>query len=128
VENNNEEVIYDGFSTPSLILESSDKTDRGSVIDQYAKTKEQDGLLCGKWAKGMEDGLIHVWLIKPVAAICDEREEWVAKMMLKPPIDYMPKEGAVIETSKPMRERKATPAPKRKVVLDPVTKQFHLEI
>ena len=82
-----DEVEYDGFVTPSLILEGSNKSDKGRIIDQYAKTEDQDGLICGNWARGFEDGLIHIWLIKPVAAICDEREGWVhKKILLKEPI------------------------------------------
>ncbi len=123
---NNKEVKYEGFVTPSLILEGSDTSDRGNIIDKYAKTKEQDGLLCGKWSRGFEDGLIHIWLTKPVAAIINEREEWVAKsMLLKEPISYMPPVGAEIEGLEPVKQ-KATPPPKKKVVLDPETKQFRL--
>lgn len=123
---NNKEVAYEGFITPSFILEGSDKADRGSIIDKYAKTEEQDGLLCGKWSRGFEDGLIHIWLMKPVAALCNEREEWVAKsMLLKEPIDYMPLPEQGVETPSPSR-RKVAPLPKKKVVLDPKTKQFRL--
>ncbi|GAI77510.1 unnamed protein product, partial [marine sediment metagenome] len=122
---NNKEVEYNGFATPCLILEGSDKGNRGNIIDPYAKTEEQDGLLCGEWSRGLEDGLIHIYLWKPVAALCNEREEWAAKLTsLKEPIDYMPLPGAEVETS--VSKRKPAPVPKRKVVLDPVTKQFKL--
>jgi len=84
-----DEVEYDGFVTPSLILEGSEKGNKGKIIDQYAKTEDQDGLICGNWARGFEDGLIHLWLIKPVSAICDEREGWVhKKILLKEPFKY----------------------------------------
>lgn len=123
---NNKEITYEGFATPSLILEGSDKGNTGNIIDKYAKTKEQDGLICGKWSRGFEDGLIHIWLTKPVAAIIDEREGWVAKsMLLKEPISYMPPAGAEIETPGQAKQ-KTTPLPKKKVVLDSVTKQFKL--
>ncbi|GAI15176.1 unnamed protein product, partial [marine sediment metagenome] len=125
-ENNNKEITYEGFVTPSLILEGSDTSDSGNIIDQYAKTKEQDGLICGKWSRGFEDKLIHIWLTKPVAAIIDEREGWVAKsMLLKEPISYMPLNGAETEGLEPVK-RKATPKPKQRVVLDKETKQFRL--
>ena len=89
MEEKNEEVTYEGFVTPSLILEGSDKTNKGSIIDPYAKTKDQDGLICGYWTRGFQDGLIHLWLVKPVAAICDERQGWINKsMLLKTPIEY----------------------------------------
>lgn len=121
----NKEVDYSGFATPSLILDGSDTSDRGSIIDKYSKTEEQDGLICGAWSKGL-DKLIHIYLVKPVAALCDEREGWVAKQtLLKEPISYMPLPGAEIETSHPPKQ-KATPLPKKKVVLDPETKQFRL--
>ena len=126
MEEKNQEIIYEGFVTPSLILEGSDTNTKGSIIDQYAKTKDQDGLLCGKWSIGFQDGLIHIWLTKPVAAIISEREGWVMKsMLLKEPIDYMPLPGAEIEGIKQVK-RKATPPPKKRVELDPVTKQFKL--
>lgn len=122
----NKEVTYEGFVTPSLILEGSDKSDSGNIIDKYAKTEEQDGLLCGKWSRGFEDGLIHILLVKPVAAICNEREEWVAKQtLLKEPISYMPLPGSEIETQEPLKQ-KAIPKPKQRVVLDSETKQFRL--
>ena len=106
-----EQAEYDGFATPSLVLEGSDndKIKSGLVIDRYAKTKEQDGLMCGWWTIGLEDNLIHISLTKPVAAICDEREEWAAKMTwLKKPIDYM--EGAAQPLSS-QRTAKQQPIP-----------------
>lgn len=119
---NNQEVKYEGFATPSLILEGSDTSDRGRIIDPYAKTEEQDGLICGNWSRGM-DGKIHIYLIKPVAAICDEREEWVAKQtLLKEPISYMP----IGEETLPLTKPKPTPQPKKKVVFDKETKQFRM--
>ena len=122
---NNEEVRYEGFATPSLILDGSDTSDRGSIIDKYSKTEEQDGLICGAWSKGL-DKLIHIYLVKPVAALCDEREGWVAKqILLKEPISYMQGEGVEFEGVTPTRQ-KPTPLPKKRVVLDPETKQFRL--
>ena len=98
-EYNKAEVGYNGFATPCLVLEGSDKVDRGSIVDFYAKTNEQDGLLCGEWSKGT-DKLIHIYLIKPVAAICDERVGWVAKqVLLDVPIDYMTECEAVSRQS-----------------------------
>ncbi|GAI02442.1 unnamed protein product, partial [marine sediment metagenome] len=32
VEDNNKEVTYEGFATPSLILEGSDTSDSGNII------------------------------------------------------------------------------------------------
>ncbi len=91
-----QEVKYNGFATPCLILEGSDKVDRGNIIDRYAKTEEQDGLLCGTWSKGFEDKLIHIYLMNPVPAICDERAEWVAKkMLLKEPVSLNPAAGTL---------------------------------
>lgn len=123
----NEQVKYSGFSTPCLILEGSDKGSRGRIIDLYAKTKDQDGLILGEWSVGFEDGLIHIYLIKPVAAICDERIGWVVKQtLLKEPIDYtLPIEGEGMEPSVPTK-RKPIPQPKKRVELDPETKQFRL--
>ncbi len=117
----NEEVIYEGFATPSLILEGSDKSDRGSIIDEYAKTEEQDGLLCGKWSKGFQDGLIHIYLVKPVAAICDERHEWAAKRtLLKEPVTLN------YPITEPETGTREPPKPKQRLVLDPETKQFRM--
>lgn len=85
-------VEYEGFATPCLILTGSDdaKITRGDIVDPYAKTAEQDGLMCGVWARGLEDELIHLYLISPVAAICEERAEWAAaKTWIRKPIDYM---------------------------------------
>lgn len=122
-DNNNKEVEYSGFVTPSLILDGSDTKDRGSIIDTYSKTEEQDGLICGAWSRGL-DKLIHIYLMKPVAAMCNEREEWVAKsMLLKEPISYMPLNGAEIEA--PLKQKAPSP-PKKQLVLDPETKQFKL--
>ena len=118
-------VEYSGFATPSLILDKSDKEDRGSIIDKYAKIEEQDGLICGQWSRGFEDGLIHIYLVKPVAAFCDERKEWVAKQtLLKEHIDYAPPVGAEMVSSE--TRRKAIPTPKKRLVLDPETKQFRM--
>ena len=89
--NNQEEVEYSGFVTPSFILENSDTDKRGKIIDPYAKTEKQDGLLCGNWSRGLEDGLIHIRLMEPIAVLINERKEWVdKKMLLKEPIkrDY----------------------------------------
>ncbi len=88
----NDEVKYEGFVTPCFVLEGSNKSDvdKGKIIDPYAKTAEQDGLICGFWSIGFEDKLVHLQLTKPVPAFCDERERWVAKsMLLKEPINYM---------------------------------------
>lgn len=123
---NNQEVSYNGFATPCLILNGSDKEKRGSIIDPYAKTKEQDGLLCGEWSKGM-DGLIHIYLIKPVAAICNEREEWVAKQtLLKKPISYIEGVEGQEKTQRPIVKKQGNNAPKKQLVLDSATKQFKL--
>lgn len=121
---NEKEVEYSGFVTPSLILDGSDTSNRGNIIDKYAKTEEQDGLLLGAWSKGI-DGLIHIYLMKPAAAIINEREEWVAKQTLlkEPIITYMPLAGEKV--GKPVKQ-KPTPQPKQKVELDPITKQFRL--
>lgn len=122
---NNQEVKYEGFATPSLILDGSDTSNSGRIVDPYAKTEEQDGLLCGNWSRGM-DGKIHIYLVKPVAAICDEREEWVVKQtLLKEPISYMPPVGVEIETPT-LTKPKAIPQPKKKVVFDKETKQFRM--
>jgi len=123
---NDKEVDYSGFATPCLILDKSDTDSRGNIIDKYSKTEDQDGLLCGVWSRGFEDGLIHIYLTKPVAALCSEREEWVAKQtLLKEPITYLTLPGLGVETSAPVKQ-KAIPQPKKKLVLDPVTKQFRL--
>lgn len=120
------EVEYDGFATPCLICEGSDTKNRGHIIDPYSKIEEQDGLLCGEWSRGM-DGLIHIYLIKPITALINERQEWVMKkILLKEPISYIQPAGTEIETS--VLKQKPTPSPKKKVVFDPVTKQFHLEM
>lgn len=125
MENN---ITYDGFVTPSLILVGSDTASKGMIIDKYAKTKDQDGLLCGYWSRGFEDGLIHIWLTKGTAAICNEREEWVNKrILLKEPISYMPFPEQEVEAPKTVKQ-KAAPLPKKRMVLDPVSKQFRLEI
>jgi len=125
VNNNEEEITYDGFVTPSLILVSSDTLNKGMIIDKYAKTKDQDGLICGAWSRGWEDGLIHIWLTKGTAAICNEREEWVNKqVLLKTPFDYMPPAGAGAETTG--IKQKPIPSPKKKMMLDPETKQFRM--
>lgn len=119
------EIIYDGFVTPSLILEGSNINNSGNIIDPYAKTEEQDGLLYGAWSIGM-DKLIHIYLMKPVAVMCDERFGWVnKKVLLKEPIPsvtYTNTEGKISNKKSP------TTKPKQKVVFDPVTKQFRLEM
>jgi len=121
---NNDKITYNGFVTPCLILEGSDTSDRGNIVDPYAKTEQQDGLLCGAWSKGL-DKLIHIYLVKPVAAICNEREEWVAKqMLLKEPIDYAPPPET--EELSGEKNQKTSPVPKKKLVLDPDTKQFKM--
>lgn len=125
---NNQEVKYDGFLTPSLILVGSDKgiCNRGHIIDPYAKTKEQDGLLCGEWSRGFKDGLIHIYLIEPVSAIINKRQEWIMKkMLLKEPVSSITPGNIEGETPS---IKTTIPKPKQKVVYDPVTKQFHLEM
>jgi len=126
MEENNKEVEYSGFVTPSLILDKSDTDNRGNIIDKYAKIEGQDGLLCGSWSKGFEDGLIHIYLMKPVPALINEREEWVMKqMLLKEPISYMPPpEQGVGVTGR--TKQKTPPQPKKRLVLDPETKQFRM--
>lgn len=124
-ENNN--VKYSGFATPSLILEGSDKSDRGYIIDPYAKTEDKGGLICGEWSKGFNDGLIHIYLVKPVAALCDEREGWVDKQtLLKEPISCEVPVGTEVEGTIQQSIREPTPQPKKRLVLDPETKQFRL--
>jgi len=119
-ENN---IEYSGFVTPCLILDRSDKADKGMIVDFYAKTEDKQPLICGSWSKGM-DGLIHIYLMKPVPAMCDERFGWVAKqMLLEKPIAYM--EG-VDEEGRIQRPISKQTIPKKQVKYDPIAKQFRM--
>lgn len=116
---------YEGFATPSLILVNSDKGSSGSIIDPYSRTDEQDGLICGYWSKGIDDCLIHIYLVKPVAALCDERQEWVAKQtLLKEPIIST----VIIDEQSITNQTKHKPnnLPKRNMILDSETGQFRM--
>ena len=123
--NNNQEVIhYDGFATPSFILEGSDTKAEGSIIDKYSKTNGSNGLICGGWSRDLYDGLIHIWLEKPIPALINERDEWIAKQMLLSDEEILEYKNTPITNIK--SQKVATP--KQKLVLDPITKQFHLEM
>lgn len=118
-------VEYDGFATPSFICEGSDIEKRGSIYDEYSTLPNGSKLVVGQWSRGFQDSLIHIWLIKPVTVLCDERKEWAAsKTLLKEPINYSSPLTAEIVT---INEIKSKHIPqKKKMVLDPETKQFRL--
>ena len=119
---------YSGFATPTLLLEGSDTKEKGYIIDTESSitAKDAQGLMCGWWNKGWNDDLIHLCLCKPIAAICDERQAWINQQtFLKEPIsmDY----SASDTPEENPRERKPhLPTRKRKLELDPETKQFRM--
>lgn len=119
MENNVKE--YDGFSTPSFICEGSDSEKRGDIYDQYSTLPNGSKLIVGKWTVGFQDGLIHIWLMKPITTLCEEREKWAGeRTLLKEPIGY----DGILKTE----EIKPKPIliPKKKMVYDKETKQFRM--
>lgn len=119
MENNIKE--YNGFATPSFICEGSDTDSSGDVYDQYSTMEDGSKLVVGKWTKGFQDGLIHIWLIKPVTTLCEERQEWAAeKTLLREPIDY-----PILQETRAVKPKPVV-TPKKQVVYDHKTKQFRM--
>ena len=127
VEEAKNEVEYDGFATPCFICVGSDTSNKGDIIDPYAKLPEGSRLKVGMWSKGWQDNLIHVYLLKPNEELMNERQEWIDKKLLLSE-EQIEEYNQTPRPELPLNEEheKHISTPKKKVVLDPETKQFKL--
>jgi len=117
---------YNGFATPSFILEGSDLFDEGKIIDKYSETEDGSKLLIGWWNKSVMDGLIHMQLHKPVTELMLEREREVVLQSSISDEESNNYKRSLAEASESHSEPKTSynNTPKKQMVLDPVTKQF----
>ena len=108
---------------PSLILEDSDHSTFGLVKDTQGDLtwKSGEGLLVGQWSRSPLNGCYHLWLEKSVDALHDERLQWWRRVIAEREARELPGEVKGV-----IKRNRYTPAPKRQVVLDPVTKQFRM--
>jgi len=121
---------YTGTSEPSLKLEDSNEHTFGLVVDiEGYLGDEESGSIVGMWSKSPVDGCFHLWLMKAVDAMVDERIQWWAQRISgmrgrEPKYSNFDKTRAIKEG--PISAPKLPKAVKQEIALDEETGQLKM--